>query len=159
MSVLNPNALFVFDAGPLINLKYYPRDIFPTLWEKLQSMADNGSIISCAEVYREVSESGDEASQWAETNKHIFGRPSLEEQSMIQQILTKHPELVRKKNRLTGRPVADPFVLSCAKVHRITLVHEELFKAHSHGIANVCQELAIKNINLHGFFKETGWKF
>ena len=159
MSGIIQNPHYVFDAGPLIDLKYYPREIFPSLWENLQKMADSGQIISCSEVFREVSESGDEASQWAEQNRKIFKRPSLGEQEIIQKILLKHPELIRKRNRLAGRAVADPFVLSCAKFHGITLVHAELYKANAHGIANVCEELAIKNISLKDFFLENGWRF
>lgn len=155
----NNHKQYVFDSGPLIDLKNYPRDIFPTIWGQLEQMFQSGQIISCHEVLREIENFDDEIAAWAKGNKDYFHRPSLDEQRTVAGILKKHPELVRQANIVSGKPVADPFVIAQALFHKRTLVHREKAKPNAHNIPTICSVEKIPNINLFEFFRDVQWSF
>ena len=53
-SELFPKTVYCIDTSSLINLKPYRRDIFPTIWKKLENMIKNGELIAPLEVYGEI---------------------------------------------------------------------------------------------------------
>ena len=69
--------------------------------------------------------------------------------------------LIGEKQRLTGTPVADPFVIACAKVRKGTVVTEEKLKSNAAKIPNVCQHPSVKVdcIDLEAFMQKQGWSF
>jgi len=156
---VNNHKEYVFDSGPLIDLKNYPRDIFPTVWSQLEYMFQSGRITSCHEVYREIENFDDEIASWVKNNKDYFHRPSLSEQRIVTSILAKHPELIRQSNIVSGKPVADPFVIAQAKYHKRTLVHREKAKPNAHNIPTICATEKIPNIDLFQFFRDVQWTF
>ena len=65
--------IYCIDSSSLINLfRHYPRDIFPSLWEKLDKIIKNGQIISHITVFREISRKDDEIKKWCQNHKSIF---------------------------------------------------------------------------------------
>ena len=86
---------YIFDSGPFIYLKNYPQDVFSSLWENFSRMIKDAEIISSSEVLRELEDYDDEIAVWAKANKQIFIKPNIEEQLLVQQILAKHPDLVK----------------------------------------------------------------
>jgi len=150
---------YVFDSGPFIGLKNYPQDVFSSLWNSFSQLINAGDIISSSEVLREIENYDDEIAEWAKSNKQIFIKPTLEEQILVQQILARHPDLVKEESILLGKPYADPFVIAQAKSHNCTLVHNEKFKPNAHKIPNVCQDFDVTEIALFDFFRREKWTF
>lgn len=153
------SAMYVFDSGPLIDLKNYPRDIFPTIWNQLEKMFSDGQIISCYEVFREIENYDDTIAEWAKEHKEHFSKPSIDEQNVVATILRRHPELVRQNNIVSGKPVADPFVIAQAFIHKRSLVHREKAKPNAHNIPTVCASFNVPNLNLFEFFRQMNWSF
>ena len=62
---------------------------------------------------------------------------------------------------LHGTPVADPFVIACAKIRQGTVVTEERLKPHAAKIPNVCQHpgVSVPCIDLEDFMQKQGWSF
>jgi hypothetical protein len=56
-------------------------------------------------------------------------------------------------------PVADPFVIACAKIRGGTVVTEERLKPNAARIPNICQHFGIPCTNLEGFMQLMGWNF
>ncbi len=150
---------YIFDSGPFIYLKNYPQDVFSSLWGNFSRMIKNAEIISSSEVLRELEDYDDEIAVWAKANKQIFIKPNLEEQQLVRQILSKHPDLVNEEAILLGKPYADPFVIAQAKVHNCILVHSEKFKPNAHKIPNVCKSFQVEEIPLFEFFRREKWSF
>ena len=67
--------------------------------------------------------------------------------------------LVGERPRLTGKPVADPFVIASARVRRGCVVTEEALKKNAAGIPNVCDHFSIPWTNLEGFMERHDWRF
>jgi hypothetical protein len=157
MELFHPK--YIFDTGPFIDLKNYPGDVFTSLWENFTQMINDGEILSSSEVFRELEDYDDEIANWAKQNKNVFIKPTLEEQTEVQRILEKHPDLVKEEAILLGKPYADPFVIAQAKLHNCVLVHNEKFKPNAHKIPNVCKTFKVEEIMLFEFFRREKWKF
>jgi hypothetical protein len=67
--------------------------------------------------------------------------------------------LIEKKKILSGKPVADPFLVAKAKIEEATLVTQEMFKKDAAKIPNVCKHFDIPCTNLEGFMEKEGWQF
>ena len=66
-------AKYVFDSNIFINLqRRQPIDIYPSLWNKVGELMDNGTIISSQEVYDEIMIGGDDLEEWAKARKECF---------------------------------------------------------------------------------------
>ena len=154
---------YVFDSGPLIDLfrHYYPSR-FPTLWENFHVLVSEDELISAREVYNEIDSHEDVLANWAREQKNkLFSQPTIEEFQFVREIFqVRHfQSMIRKKERLRGKPVADPFVIARAKVLDCQVVTTELFKDNSAKIPNVCKHFSVQCINLEGFMEQEGWTF
>lgn len=139
-------------------VRYYPPDIFPSLWEKLDGLIKDGQLRATEEVLVELERKLDEVYQWARMRKDLFIPIDNQIQLVVADILKDHPELVgQRKNRST----ADAFVIALAQIERCTVVTGEratnsLKKPH---IPDVCAVLSIRCINLLQLMREQGWVF
>ena len=155
--------IYVFDTNSLsVFNNYYPAT-FPKLWERLDMLADEGTITSVSEVLRELENDNRSTfiQQWAKNHKSVFAKPSNEELLVVQQILAipHFQVLISNKAILKGTPVADPFVVAAAKVKGATVVTEEALKPNAAKIPNVCGHFGVKCIDLEIFMSDEGWTF
>jgi len=156
--------IYVFDSSPLIVLfrHYYP-DRFLTLWERFNGMILEEKIISCREVANEITKYGnsDRLSEWVKNNRTIFQQPNIEELHFVKKIFqTNHFQtLIRQKERLQGKPVADPFIIARAKLKNGTLITQERWKENAAQMPNVCEKYDIPCIDLEQFMEIENWTF
>jgi len=154
--------IYVFDSSTLIDLfRYYYRNRFPSLWEKFDQAVKAESILSVREVYNEIEHGGDRLSEWAKNNRGLFQPPVPEELVFVAEIfaVSHFQSLVRKQERLQGKPVADPFVIAKAKVLGGCVVTEEDKKPNASRIPNVCEHFGVACLNLEGFMEKENWTF
>ena len=45
--------------------RYYPPQVFPCLWDRIDSIIDSGELVASEEVYHEVQQIQDELAEWA----------------------------------------------------------------------------------------------
>lgn len=155
--------VYAFDSDTLINLftHYYPKR-FPTLWDMFNSLVSKEQLISVREVYNEIGSREDTLSIWAKEQKYtLFSEPTVEEFEFVSEIFrVQHFQaMIRKQERLSGKAVADPFVIARAKVLDACVVTEEKYKDNAAKIPNVCMHFQIPCINLEGFMKRENWTF
>ena len=154
---------YVFDSDSLINLfrHYYP-ERFPTLWEKFNTLVSEGELTSVREVFKEIGSNEDSLGTWAKEQKNIlFLESTVEELKFVAEIFqVKHFQaMIRKQERLKGKPVADPFVIARAKISGACVVTQEKKTENAAKIPNVCDHFGIRWTNLEGFMKEENWTF
>lgn len=154
---------YVFDSGPLIDLfRHYYSSRFPTLWEKFHAFVLEDELISVREVYNEINSREDVLASWAKEEKDkIFSHPTVEEFQFVREIfqVPHFQALIRRKERLQGKPVADPFVIARAKVLDCQVVTTEVFRENAAKIPNVCKHFSVQCTNLEGFMEQEGWTF
>ncbi|MBL8188335.1 MAG: DUF4411 family protein [Acidobacteria bacterium] len=156
--------IYVFDTSSLSRLKHFFPAVFKTIWDGLDALVQSGVLISTREVFNEITQRGDadpHVDQWLKARKQLFTTPNTDELLFVAQIfqVAHFQALIGEKQRLTGTPVADPFVIACAKIRQGTVVTEERLKPNAAKIPNVCAHFGIRCINLEEFMQEQGWSF
>ncbi|MHB1606988.1 MAG: PIN domain-containing protein [Leptospirales bacterium] len=155
--------IYVFDTSSLRSLQHFYPTVFVTIWNGLNSLVRQNSLISTREVWTELERQNVSADvlAWAKQNKQIFTLPDRDEQRFVAKIfqVPHFQSLIGERQRLTGMPVADPFVIACAKIKNGTVVTEERKKPNAAKIPNVCEHFKVRYIDLEGFMKEQGWTF
>lgn len=155
--------IYIFDTSSLSHLQHFYRGVFTSLWDGLDNMVADQRLISTREVSRELENASlsIEVVEWTKSNKQIFTTPSAEELLFVAEIFkVKHFQaLIGEKQRLKGTPVADPFVIACARRYGGTVVTEERLKPNAAKIPNVCAHFKIGCISLEGFMQQQAWKF
>ena len=154
---------YVFDSDSLINLfrHYYPKR-FPSLWNKFDDLVSSRKLFSVKEVFNEISSSEDSLAVWSKEKKNIlFLASTTEELKFVGEIfqIRHFQSMIRNKERLRGKPVADPFVIARAKILKACVVTQEKHTEHAARIPNVCEHFKIDCTNLEGFMERENWEF
>lgn len=155
--------IYVFDTSSLSALKHFYPVIFKSIWTGLDDLVQQQKLISTREVWNEMERGNPDqhTNEWLKLRKELFTTPSAAELQFVAQIfqISHFQGLIGQKQRLTGAPVADPFVIACAKVKDGTVVTEEQFKPEAAKIPNVCRHFNVPCINLEIFMQQQGWSF
>jgi hypothetical protein len=154
--------IYVFDTGAFIRLNSYYPDIFPGFWQQFDETVASGDIVSTREVLRELErDDPDHVLSWARRNAAVFSTPTDAETAFVGSILSvpHFQQIIGTKARLTGTPVADPFVIACAATREATVVSEEKPKPNSAKIPTVCEHFGVDCLNLERFMRAIGWSF
>jgi hypothetical protein len=155
--------IYVFDTSSLSRLKHFFPAVFKTIWAGLDDLVQARALISTREVLNEIErgEADPHVNQWLKARKQIFTIPTVDELQFVSQIfqIPHFQSLIGEKQRLAGIPVADPFVIACAKICQGTVVTEERFKPNAAKIPNVCEHFGVPYLNLEQFMTEQGWSF
>lgn len=149
--------MYVIDTNVFISLGlYYPKR-FPTIWKRVDNLADSGVLVSVREVRRESENncSSEHVLNWVEKNRHIFHIPTNEECQIVSEIFLKNQYLgfVKRNNILKGMPVADPFIIAAAKAKSFCVVTQESNKSKGARIPTACVDFGVDCIDLEGFLE------
>ncbi len=155
--------IYVFDTSSLSRLKHFYPAVFKTIWTGLDTLVQAGSLVSTREVLNEIErgEADPHVNQWLKARKEMFTIPTAAELQFVAQIfqVTHFQALIGEKQRLAGTPVADPFVIACARIRQGTVVTEERLKPNAAKIPNVCEHFGIPYLNLEQFMQAQDWSF
>ena len=150
---------YCLDANVFIQAHrtFYAFDIVPSFWKALIQHAQNGDICSPLAVYDELtSQSNDELSKWAKTNREdIFEEPDESVSSHYARIAdyaAKNYEIHQVNEFLNG---ADPWVIAHALKGKHTVVTQELPKEEKRDAKTGLIPGKIKLPNMCQFFGVT----
>ncbi len=152
-------AKYVFDTGPFIQLGMLDREVFVSAYAAVAAALSDGTITSCRAVFDEIDDKTGELKKWCAPNKAAFVRPSVAEQLLVREILTKYPVLIKPSDLQIGKQVADPFVIARGRHLGLTVVTNERWKPNAQKVPNVCQHYGVPSMDLMGFFKAEGLRF
>lgn len=156
--------IYVFDTSSLVVLfRNFYLENFPSLWKKFNHSVAQEQYFSVKEVKLEINSypETDYLKEWSKQSKRFFLFPSDEETQFISKMFKENPHfknLIKSKNILRGKPVADPFVIATAKVLNGCVVSEGKFKENAAKIPNVCKEFN-SHKSLKQFMKTEKWEF
>ncbi len=134
-------------------VRYYPPDVFPTLWAHLDQFIDRGEIVSTEEVYIETAKKADELHEWIKDRKHMLISLGPDIQRVATDLLGDYPRLV---DTLKGRSQADPFVIATAIEMNADVVTGEVRTGNltKPRIPDVCDARGIRWINFLQMIRE-----
>ena len=155
--------IYVFDNNSLSKLKHFYPNIFTSVWDGLDDLFQQGKMISTREVWKEANngDPNEHVLKWLTERKELFLTPTNEELAFVGEIFQKNhfQNLIGQSQILKGNPVADPFLIACAKVYSGTVVTEEKNKPNAAKIPNVCEHFNIPCTDLEGFMGLQAWNF
>ena len=140
-------------------IRYYPPDVLPPLWEKLEEMIDSVRLIATEEVFFELSKKDDELFSWAKKHSKMFIPIDENIQGVLTGIINNYPGLIDVKRNRSG---ADPWVIALAQIENCCVITGEHKSSNSNTkphIPDVCDRLGIKHLNMLGLMRQEGWVF
>ncbi len=157
---------YAIDSSSLIEglRKTYPKEVFPSLWNRVGEEIQHGKIIAPDEVKRELEEIGvNELAKWCNSFPNFFQTEDIEIQNVVSSIMA-HPEHSKLMNLKTpSKYCADMWVIAIAKVRNLTVINEEKLltsvSPHKNKIPNVCKDLGIPSINFLDYVRKQNWQF
>lgn len=144
---------YAIDACSLINAaKNYnlKKSIFNPLWETIEDMIEDGTLISTIEVRDELKD--DDLVAWCKKNNQLFLPLTEKVQKQATIILRDFPTLIKMKS--SGNSNADPFLIATAAIEDATIISDERLgdeKTRDYHIPNVCRKYGIECITLNDF--------
>lgn len=151
---------YTLDTNILIGLvQRYPRDIFPAMWENIESSVADGDSCICEAILREVRRGGDDLHTWAKNLDGFVCPATDDELATVAEIALAHPEWVQGQLN-----EADPFVVAHAKHEQSTIVTEENRKGshtedRNQKIPNIADEHGVETIKFLDYVRNQGWQF
>jgi len=149
--------IYTIDMSSIKELhERYPIKTFPTIWQHIDSLIQNGQLVSHIEVYREIkgtTNAKDKLLVWSNKNKKIFQNIDTCQINKISEIQSKYNkgEWNNKMNR--PGPWADPYLIAMAMCEGATIITQE-GKIKANRIPPIGFQLGVKSLNLLEFFEE-----
>jgi hypothetical protein len=153
---------YCIDTSALLDLKkWYPQDIFETLWRDFEGLVNDGQLVAPKEVLAEIDEGSDPHDalrKWAKSHLSMFIDLDDEQIATVKGILQVFPGLADPSST---KHKADPFVIALAKSKGSTVVAQESLKPTplAAKIPNACKRFKVEYLRLHDLFYKRGWKY
>jgi len=151
---------YAIDTSAVLDawVRYYPEDVFPSVWVKLEALICEGRMTAPDEVLAELKRKLDDAHEWAKKQSGFFVPLELPIQMAAAAILKQFPKLVdTRKDRMS----ADSFVIALAQVEGCTVVTGErpTTSLQKPNIPDVCRELNVRCLSMMELFRAEQWVF
>ena len=149
--------IYTIDMSSIKELhERYPKNLFPTIWQHIESLIQNGQLVSHIEVQREIKNTTnlkDKLLLWSNKNKSIFQSIDSCQTSKIPLIQGKYNSGEWKNKMNRPGPWADPYLIAMAMCESATIITQES-KTKANRIPPIASELGVKSLNLLEFFEE-----
>lgn len=137
----------------------YPRDVFPSIWEEMESQINAGEACICAEVLVELERGTDDLHVWAKSMPGFVCELTQAEAFKAAEISQSQIEWVRESQNS-----ADPFIIAHAFISGKKIVTQESLKgpgvaSRNQKIPNVAILHDVSTMNLIEWARENNWNF
>ncbi len=145
---------YIIDTSAMLSQKaneQYRRNVYHSLWNKIDNMIRDQEIVTCSEIASEVQD--EEIKDWMiQCGMHILPI-DYEVQDIVTEIVTViNKELVDfKENKSSG----DVFLIATAKKYGLSVITEERGRSPKK-IPFTCEKMGINCVNLLEFMEQNG---
>lgn len=150
---------YCLDTSSIIDswCKHYRNRSFPSLWRNLEKAIEDGVLFSPFIVLDELTKRAPtELVEWAKDHPKLFHAGTPELQTELKRIINLYPKLIEEQR---NRSMADPWVISLAKVSNSSVVSNETHTQKLTKMPDVCSMENIKYLNMADFLEHIGWTF
>ena len=149
---------YCIDSSVLINIiRGYPRDLFPTIWEKLERLIKEDKLVSHIEVYNEIKNGKDSLLVWCKQNKKMFIDIDDCQRMEIKKIQKKYNPSYWNLEINKNGPWADPWLIALSICENLILVTDE--GNSENRIPYIANILKVKCLGRIDFFREIDVKY
>ncbi len=156
---------YCLDANVLIQAwqKYYNPKFCPDYWDILIELGKQDKIFIPEFVYEEITRTEDDLSKWVKASKIPIKKISEPVTICLQKIYAADPVHKNLVDNITGRSLADPWVIAHSLHENATVVTKEekitALNSKRIRIPNVCDNMGVRWINDFQFIDEVDIKF
>jgi hypothetical protein len=138
-------------------VRFYPKEVFPSLWQRIEALVEAGDLGASEEVLVEISQVDDALHDWCRARPTMFRPTDTTIQADVARLQTGYPGFVPA----TGASRADPFVVATAIATGTTVVTQEKLSPPNGRpkIPNVCDGEGVVWMNLLSMIRAEGWTF
>lgn len=148
---------YSIDSSALIHAwrrAYRPKN-FPSFWQHMDDLIDEGRLKASIEVYNELKKKDDDVYQWCKERKDkLVVEIDEATQDAVVELMANYPRLV---DTAKGRSGGDPFVIALAQAASVqmTVVTEE--NPGKTKIPDVCADEGIEVMKIVDLIEQEGW--
>ena len=152
---------FCLDTSAFLDAweRWYPQDVFPGVWEEMDTLIELGTVVAPEDVLHEMQKKSDGVYQWAKTHRERFLPLADEIQISLRTIMGTFPDNFVDPRK--GRSGADPIVVATAMAGGHTVVTGERPSGNRKKpkIPDVCQHYNIRCCNFMEMLRELEMSF
>lgn len=152
--------LYAVDTNIIVWLnREQPRDIYPSVWARMEELIADGRAVMPREVHEELKRIDDICAPWAKQQPNFIVEPDAAELAIVASITNAHPTWVQDQANS-----ADPFLIAHAAERGLVVVTLETRKGagvldHNLKIPNVADEWNVDCRNFRDLARSEGWVF
>ena len=149
------------DASALIDAweKWYSPSHHPSLWSKIEILAQKGGFNVPDLVIEELGDKDDDVYKWCKDRESIIKFESGKRvQKNVAEIVNEYKNLDQGDGQKNS---ADPFVIAVAMENGSTVITHENPTNNLSGprIPDVCRDIGVEWVRFPEVFKREGWQF
>lgn len=155
-TLLPPPYRYIIDTCSILSQKSdepHRRNVYTTLWERIDELVIRQVIVTCSEIKDEVEE--EPMQQWLAQHQCAVLDIDDNIQQFVAKVVTEHPELIDFKN---DKSSADAFLIATAMEYHLAVVTEEN-KDSPKKIPHICRAYGIPCYNITELAQQEGWCF
>lgn len=142
----------IIDAGE----RYYPIDIFPAFWDRLDTLIQAGRLKAPQTLIDELEAKDDAWREWVYSRKDTMIWPIDDAiQTAMTQVMPIYAATVTNLNSIKG----DPFFIAAAIAKNSTLITSEKTIRGNIKIPRICDQLGVKWSPMLDVVRSEGWRF
>ena len=151
---------YAIDTSAILDgwVRYYPPDVFPPVWTRLEELIAARRLVAPDEVREELKRKLDEPYKWAKKQAGLFLPLDSAIQASAAAVLKAYPKLIDNRPNRTS---ADPFVIALAEVRRLTVLTGErpTTNLNRPNIPDVCLAMKVPCLGMMELFRREKWIF
>ena len=158
MSLFEMSYKYIIDTSSILSQKPNEsnrRKVYKSLWDNIDTMIKEKTIITCSEVFEEIKDESIKA--WIKAQQCSILEIDNTIQYNVRKIVTENPKMIEFSGK-TGSSSGDAFLIATAMAYHLTVITEEN-KNSPYKIPMICQKYNIESVNIVGLSEREGWVF
>ncbi|MGY8903886.1 MAG: DUF4411 family protein [Burkholderiales bacterium] len=142
----------IIDAGE----RYYPIDVFPAFWDRLDALIQAGRLRAPQTLIDELEAKDDAWREWVYSRRDAMIWPIDDAiQTAMAQVMPIYAAMVTNLNSIKG----DPFFIAASIAKNATLITSEKPIKGNIKIPRICEQLGVAWSPLLTVVRTEGWRF
>lgn len=150
--------IYCIDTSAVIDAseRYYPIDVFPGFWDRLDSLIQAGRLKAPKTLIEELEAKDDAWRQWVyDRREQMIWSIDESIQAALSKVMPVYAGVVTNLDSIKG----DPFFVAAAMAKDATLITSEKPKRGNVKIPRICESLGVKWSPMLDVVRAERWQF